>query len=264
MRLRMLSEYMKRDKLKFIRTSGSIIVFLILWQIVFKLKLINPLFFPAPVGTLKEGFAVMVSDSFIRDVLSSFGRIFIGLFLAVGAGIPAGFLIGYYAAVYNYAHWIIDFSRSIPPILVFPLCLLIFGTGNLSRIAVIFFGCVFILMMHTAKGMMNIPVIRIHAAKTIGAKARHIFLNVILYESLPGIFIGIRTSLSMAIIVGLVTEMLVGTRYGLGSRIVYAQTSYATEEMYFIIILVGTMGFLMNHILVLAEKKIIHWNGQKN
>jgi NitT/TauT family transport system permease protein len=81
----------------------------------------------------------------------------------------------------------------------------------------------------------------------------------VIFDALPQIFAGVRVALSMGIIIGIVTEMLVGAQYGLGSRVINAQTSYATPELYFTVILVGLTGFFTNKLLIRLENRIVHW-----
>ncbi|MBF0496820.1 MAG: ABC transporter permease subunit [Deltaproteobacteria bacterium] len=195
----------------------------------------------------------------LLDLACSLYRILLGVVLAFAVGVPVGIFIGYFSRFYDYVESALDFFRSIPPILVFPLSLLIFGIGEESRIAVIFFGCVLTMILNASMGVVNSQKIRVKVAKIMGATWLQILFRVVIYDALPQIFIGIRVALSMGVIVGIVTEMLVGTRHGLGSRVVYAQTAYATPEMYFTIIVVGLLGFLINNLLIVLERKTIHW-----
>ena len=237
----------------------SFLIVLALWEALAASRLINPMFLPTPLETFIEGTRLLMEKKILIDLLCSLSRILTGVFLAALVGIPLGILVGYFGKFYGYVEAALDFFRSIPPILVFPLALLVFGTGEESRIAVIFFGCVLTLILNVSMGVMNSNTIRVKVARLMGAGWHQILLKVVLFDALPQIFIGIRVALSMGIIVGVVTEMLVGTRHGLGSRVVYAQTAYATPEMYFTLILVGLVGFFINNLLIAVEHKVIHW-----
>lgn len=231
----------------------------ILWYITAMLHLVNPMFLPTPYETLSEGVKLIAEKRILLDIMYSFLRISYGLTLSLLVGIPAGLLLGYLERVYKYMECILDFFRSIPPILTYPLALLIFGTGEASRVAVIFFGCVTIMILNSALGVSNSRKMRVNVAKTMGARWYDVFFKVIIFDALPQIFVGIRVSLSMGVIIGIVTEMLVGAKYGLGSRALYAQTAYNTPELYFIIILVGLIGLVINKGLIMVENRIIHW-----
>jgi ABC-type nitrate/sulfonate/bicarbonate transport system permease component len=243
---------MKKGMISFLVIVGS-------WEIVAVSGLINPMFLPTPLETLTEGTSLLLERKILLDLFCSLYRILLGVVLACVVGVPVGILIGYFGRFYGYIESALDFFRSIPPVLVFPISLLAFGIGDESRIAVIFFGCVLTMVLNAAMGVVHSRELRVKVAKIMGATWYQILFRVVVFDALPQIFIGIRVALSMGIIVGIVTEMLVGTRHGLGTRVVYAQTSYATPEMYFTIILVGLLGLSINSLLIILERKAIHW-----
>ncbi len=242
---------------KYIITFSAIVL---LWEGLSWTQLVNPLFLPTPQETLNVGIRLFAEKSIYLDMVYSFIRVVIGVLAALAAGIPMGILLGYFGRIRPYVETALDFFRSIPPILVYPLSMLIFSTGEESRIAVIIFGCMLIIILNTSMGVINGNKTRVRIARIMGASWRQVLCRIVIFDALPQIFIGTRVALSMGVIVGIVTEMLVGAKYGLGSRVVYAQTAYATPEMYLTIILVGLLGLIMNKIMIMAERKIIHWN----
>jgi NitT/TauT family transport system permease protein len=221
--------------------------------------LINPLFLSSPLETAKEGIRLFAEGKIFIDLGYSLCRVLYGFLLAFVIGVPLGLILGYYGKIYSYVESLIDFFRSIPPILIFPLALLIFGIGEKPRIAVIFFGCVLIMVLNSSLGVIYSRKMRVNAAKIMGAQWHQIISRIVIFDALPQIFVGIRVALSMGIIIGIVTEMLVGAQYGLGSRVINAQTAYAVPELYFTVILVGLTGFFTNKLLILLESRIVHW-----
>lgn len=237
----------------------SFTILILVWYAAASLHLVNPMFLPTPYETVTEGARLIAEKKIFIDLAYSFRRILYGAAMALMVGIPAGLVMGYYKTVHQYLETVLDFFRSIPPVLTFPLALLIFGTGEESRISVIFFGCVTIVTLNAANGVGNSPGLRVSVAKIMGARWYQVFFRVVLFDALPQIFTGIRVSLSMGVIIGIVTEMLVGAKYGLGSRAVYAQSAYNTPELFFTIILVGLIGLTINKFLILLENRVIHW-----
>ena len=82
---------------------------------------------------------------------------------------------------------------------------------------------------------------------------------IIFPEALPQIFSGMRIAVSLSLVIVIVTEMFIGTNFGLGVRIINAQLIYKIPEMYSVIFLTGLFGFLMNKTLVSVEKNVVHW-----
>jgi len=234
-------------------------IIILAWQVVSYLQVINPMFLPSPYETLKEGFELIRNKTIILDLLHSMKRAVNGVAIAIVVGIPIGLIIGYYDNVYKYLDFLFDFLRSVPPIITFPLALLIFGVGEASRVAVIVFGCTTIMILNTSVGVHNSSKMRVNVAKIMGARPYQIFFRVIIFDAMPQIFAGIRVVFSLGIIIGIVTEMVVGTTYGLGSRAVYAQISYNTAELYVTIILIGMVGMCLNKSISFIENRLVHW-----
>ena len=241
------------------KTLITFVLLLTLWQIIASLGVINPMFLASPIEMIKSGYIMITQNSILFDFLYSFKRILFGTVLAILVGIPIGLLIGFNKKIYKYFEGILDFFRSIPPVLLFPLFLIVFGTGEEPRVAVVFFGCISIMIFNVSEAAGNISDIRINTAKLMGAKWYQILLRIVLFDSLPQIFVGIRVAISMGVIITIVTEMLVGTKYGLGSEAIYAQMAYNTSQMFFIIFFVGLIGMFTNRFLLTLEKKVVHW-----
>ncbi len=237
----------------------SIVCLILLWQLLTETKWINPMFLAAPIDVIHKGYQLIRESDLFLDILHTLKRIFIGVLSAILLGVPFGLLIGFRKSAYTYFEGVLDFLRSIPPILVFPLALLTFGRGDASRIGVVFFGCSAILTFHTAQAASHVSEVRINSARILGAKGYQILYRIIFFDSLIDIMVGIRVALSMGIIISIVTEMLIGTKYGLGSRVLDAQISYDTPAIYFLVILVGILGMMINKSLQYIESKLIHW-----
>ncbi len=87
--------------------------------------------------------------------------------------------------------------------------------------------------------------------------------KIIFWESLPYLFIGLRNGISTSMIVIVVTEMFIGTMSGIGKKIIDFQIMYEIPSMYVMISIVGTLGYVLNQVLFLAEKRIVHWHEYK-
>lgn len=240
----------------------SLIVFLLVWQICSSLNVISPIFFPSPLEVIKELILGLFKGEIIKDILATLIRMAIGLSLAILIGVPIGLLMGYSKKIYDWLETTIDFLRSIPPPTLFPLFMLFFGIGNLSKIFPVVFACSFYILISTMYGVRNVKKKRIISAKIHNINKFDLFRKIIIPESLPYIFSGLRMAISLSLILVIVFEMFVGTKLGLGQRIIEAQIIYNIAEMYSAIIIAGIIGYLLNKSFVFCEKKIIHWEGK--
>lgn len=232
-----------------------------IWWIVALLNLVNPLFLPSPIEVFKTLGEMIYKNEVTSDIILTIGRTIIGFMISSIIGITIGLLIGISRRVYSYFEFIIDFLRSIPATALFPLFILFFGVGNFAKIMVVVFSCSLIILINTAYGVLNSHKTRRLMVKIYGATRCQIFRKVIFPEALPQIFVGLRTAVSIALILVVVTEMFIGTTVGLGFRIYNAQLVYRTSEMYAIILLTGLVGYFLNKIFAIIEKKLVHWKG---
>lgn len=246
----------------FSRKGLVVLACLVVWYLVSKMQIINPFFFPDPIVTLRRLGTLLGEISIWKDVLSTFRRILISFIIASGAGISLGFILGLSEKMYRNIEPTIEFLRSVTPLSIFPLFLIILGIGDSSKIGVAAWSGALLILFNTTYSMINSRKSRILVAQVMGGGTRDIFRHVIIYESLPQIIVGLRTAMSWIIAVIIATEMFVGTSIGLGHRILDFQIMYDIPAVYASILLCGIMGYIINLIFVMIEKKWVHWKGK--
>ena len=143
-----------------------------------------------------------------------------------------------------------------------PLFLLLFGLGEFSKISVAAFAAWLVIVFNVAYGVMNARQTRILAARSMGASSLRIFKDVIFFETLPQTFVGLRTAVSVALVVIIVAAMFIGAVDGLGHRIIDAQISYQLTDMYGSILVAGALGYGANLLFLVIEKVFVHWSGR--
>ena len=142
--------------------------------------------------------------------------------------------------------------------------MLFFGVGNLSKIALGAWIATLVIIVNTSYGVRHANKSYLKMAKVYNTSKKYIFTSVIFPGALPNIFSGLRIGVSLVLIVVIVTEMFIGSVNGLGHAILNAQFSYEIPLMYALIILTGVVGYLLNRIFLLIEKKTIHWTEHSN
>lgn len=150
--------------------------------------------------------------------------------------------------LYRHIKFLLDFIRSIPAATLFPLFILVFGIGDVSKIAVVFYGSVFIIMMAAIYGGRDHPdrLRRIAAMRSFRASRIAIYRWVIIPDALGNILAGLRIAASVALILVVMTEMFLGGNEGLGKRIYDAYLAYDTPSMYANLVVLGILGYAIN------------------
>ena len=117
------------------------------------------------------------------------------------------------------------------------------------------------VVFNSAYGVMNARKSRILAAKVMGASPFQIFRDVLFFESLPQTMVGLRTGISTSLVVVVVAEMFIGSDQGLGHRIIEGEQVLHITDMYSSIIVAGVIGYLLNMLFMVTDKRLIHWSG---
>jgi NitT/TauT family transport system permease protein len=235
---------------------------LALWLVVTKLRLVSPLLMPAPTAAFARLGDLVWNGSIIPDFIASLFRWVSGYVFGCAAGIPIGLLLGSSSGLYRASFPMIDFFRSLPVTALFPLFLLLFGIGDNSKIAMSFAATVFVVILNSAYGVAQAPKTRVRAAKVFGATPWQSFRWITFFEALPATLMGMRTSLSLALIAVIVSEMFIGAGKGLGQRVYDAYTVNLTVDLYAILLFCGFLGFLVNRLFVAVESRIVFWAGK--
>lgn len=241
--------------------AGPLLLFL-LWQTAVSAKWLNPVLLPSPGETLGYLFSALANGSMNQDIGDTLYRTLMAFVVAAVIGVPLGVMLGSSERLYRSVEFLVDFFRSTPSSALIPLFMLIFGITDANKIAIAAFAAVLVILFNSAYGVMNAKKTRIMAAQVMGVSRWHIFKDILLLESLPQTFVGLRTGVSMALVIVIVAEMFIGSETGLGHRIIDAQQLFNIKDMYASILVTGAFGYLLNLGFLLIEKRCVHWSGK--
>lgn len=238
------------------------VALLAIWSIVHATGLVTAKLLPSPGQTIAAMARDFVEGGLAFDLGQTVLRTVKAFALAIVFGLPLGIVVGSSRRTYRGIEFLIDFFRSTPATALFPLFMIIFGLGDLSKIAVAAFSAFLIVLFNVAYGVMNARPTRILAARVMGASQLRVFCDVTIYESLPQTFVGVRTAVSLALVVIIVAEMFIGSDSGLGKRIIDAQITFDMPALYGTILLTGALGYAFNLTLLAIESRLVHWAGR--
>ncbi|MBI4181893.1 MAG: ABC transporter permease [Candidatus Aenigmarchaeota archaeon] len=239
----------------------GVLALLVAWGLAASAGLVDSFFLPGSLETFQELGDLLAGGEIGDDIALTLGRIAAAFSIAAAIGLPAGLALGMQPSLFERLEFLVDFFRSIPATALFPLFLLVFGISDSSKIAVAAFSSALIILFNTAYGVRHAKKARLQAARLMGANRRQL-TSIIFWESLPQTLVGMRTAVSLSIIVIVVTEMFIGTSAGIGRLIVDFQYVYNVPGMYAAIFLAGVIGYLANLAFALLEKRVVHWAGR--
>jgi NitT/TauT family transport system permease protein len=171
-------------------------------------------------------------------------------------------VVGSSRRVYASVEFLIEFFRALPVTALFPLFLLAFGIEDASKIAMVFTATFFPVLINSAAGCFNSSDVRLRVARVFGASRLQRFRTIVFFEAAPQIMVGLRTALSTSLIVVVLAEMMIGAAGGTGQRLYDAYARNDAVEIFAVIIVLGTIGYLTNGSLFRLERRLVFWAGQ--
>jgi ABC-type nitrate/sulfonate/bicarbonate transport system permease component len=193
------------------------------------------------------------------DLIPSLRRLALGFGAAVLIGATLGFVFGAFPVLRMMFRPVTVFFRSIPPVTLIPIALLLFGISDQQKVFVIAFMCIWPILLNTEDGVAEIDPTARDSARAYGVSGPSYFWNVMLPATLPRIFAGMRTALAFALLLLVIAE-LVGSTEGLGFQVQLAATSYAMANMWAGVLMLGVLGYVLNLLLELTERRTIKWH----
>jgi ABC-type nitrate/sulfonate/bicarbonate transport system permease component len=193
------------------------------------------------------------------DALPSLLRLTAGYFLAVVIAVLVGIPLGLNETARRAAAPIVEFLRAIPPPALLPLAIVVIGVGNSMKIAIIAFVCLWPVLLNTIDGIRGIDPTLNETVRVYGVGGLTRLRLVTLPAAAPQIFAGMRTSLSLALILMVISEMVASTN-GIGFFVLQSQRTFAIPEMWSGILLLGILGYVLNLIFILVERRVLAWH----
>jgi ABC-type nitrate/sulfonate/bicarbonate transport system permease component len=231
----------------------------VLWEVSSRLGFLDPIFVPPFSEVLKTLYEeLFVTHDLLVHMGFSFARAGIGLALAAVVGIAVGIFMGRFRAVENFVDPLISALFPTPKLAIFPLMMVFLGIGDASKVALIFLGCFFPIVISTYTGVKNVDKYFIWNARTKGASHRQVLWTVVFPAAMPFVFAGLRVATSTAFLL-IVASELIAANEGLGYLIIYAQRTFNPTLMFSGVLMVASMGFIVDRLLLALGRWLFAW-----
>lgn len=212
---------------------------------------------PTPLAVL-QAVPQEIHAGLWTDIGMSLMRVGIGFAIALILAVPVGFLMGWYRAAQGLCEPWIQFFRTVPPIALIPMVVIILGIGESAKIFVIWAAAFLTIVISVYQGVKNVDVTLLKAARVLGANDFNLFFDVVIPASFPYILVGIRLGLASAWST-LVAAELIASQHGLGSMIEQAGLYYQVSVIVMGIFIIGIIGFLMDRGVLWMERRLTRW-----
>jgi ABC-type nitrate/sulfonate/bicarbonate transport system permease component len=244
----------------------GIIVLIFLWQTV--TMWVQSFFFPTPIQIVSTAAELwlspdpshlFLSETVFVDVIPSVARLLVGWGIAVVVGVTIGLAINRFQRVAEAVSPSLEFLRALPSPALIPVFLILLGTDSLMRVTVIVLGAVWPILLNSIEGFRTVDRGQIEMARVFKLPAPARLFRIIIPSAAPQIFAGMRVSLSIAIILMVVSE-LVASSSGIGHAIIDAQATFQLPAMWANIVLLAVLGVALNGLFSVLENRVLAWH----
>jgi len=237
---------------------AGLVVPLLGWALLSAFAGVNPVFLPGPDKVLVRIATWAMEDDLLGDAAISTMRVVAGWALSALLAVPLGLLIGSWRAVQALLEPLTDFIRYMPAVAFIPLVMLWVGIDEGAKVAIIFIGTFFQMVLMVAEDVRRVPMAQIEAAQTMGATRREVLEKVILPSAKPALLDTLRITMGWAWTYLVVAE-LVAANSGLGFAILKAQRFLQTDKIFAGILLIGFIGLAIDQLFRLLHRKAFPW-----
>lgn len=244
-----------------IRWLAALAALLVIWELVTRLRLIHPLWLPAPSIVAQKFVDMLVSGVIARQTTSTLGSVLLGLLMGGLPGAVLGLLMGASPRLRAIADPVVAALHALPKIALLPLVIVAFGVGETPRLVISALGAFFPLLINGMAGARNIAPVYFEVARNYQASPARTFARVILPGALPSLITGLRLAANTSLLLSIAAEMVM-PRTGLGVIVWRAWETMRIEELYVGLILAAALGISIATISGFLLRRFAPWHGQ--
>ena len=238
----------------------SLVLVFSVWALLSYSGLVKPSYFlPTPTDVLSAAIRMLQTGELILNAEASIYRVIVGWVAAALLAFPVGILMGSFKIFEALFEPEINFIRYLPVSALIPLLILYIGLGEQEKIAVIFIGTFFPLVLLVADVTSHVAKDLLDSAYTLGASRFRVLILVLVPATLPGVMDALRITLGWAWTYLIVAELIAADR-GLGIMILESQRGLRTDRIYVGLVTIGLLGFFSDYIFKWLHRRLLPWS----
>jgi NitT/TauT family transport system permease protein len=239
---------------------GSVVLLFGIWSLLSYGGFVQPSYFlPTPTEVLTSAARMTADGTLAENAWASISVIVTGWALAALLAVPFGILMGSFKFFEALFEPVVNFVRYLPVSAMIPLLILYIGLGFEEKVAVIFLGTFFQLVLMIADVAAHVPKDLIDSAYTLGTSRLRVVTHVLIPATLPGVMDNLRITIGWAWTYLIVAE-LVAAEKGLGIMILESQRGLRTDRIFVGLVTIGLLGFLSDVIFKWLHRFALPWS----
>lgn len=238
--------------------TGVPIVAFLLWELGSRSGWIDPILFPSPWKIAGTGYTMIVSGDLTPHILASAQVILIGFAFGALGGLGAGIAMGSIRLVRRALEPTLNALYVVPKLAVLPVFFSMFGFGDASKIALVAVTVFFFVWIQAMESVATVPTGYKDAARSMGLWGWGLFGHVVWPHALPQLFVSLRLSMGVAVLVTTAAEFITG-RTGLGFLIFNSRELFLLDRAYVGIVTVAVLGVVLAGAVSVVGRLLTPW-----
>jgi ABC-type nitrate/sulfonate/bicarbonate transport system permease component len=229
----------------------GVLIFLVSWEAF--TVLVKSYFFPSLESIVSQSISKITLEVVSQNLGYTVAKTLISFLIGSVLGLMLGSIVSTNVKLIKYSLFTIDFMRSLPITVLFPIFMIVLGVNETSKVLVTSFGIFWIVLFGTIQSISTIEQVKVKYLRIHGANSWELFRHYIIFVLFQNWITTLKITLNLTLFITVTLEMFIGSEYGIGKAIVDAKNYYEIPVMYFWIIVAGLIGYLLNKLVVLVE-----------
>jgi ABC-type nitrate/sulfonate/bicarbonate transport system permease component len=239
---------------------AGLVAFLCVWQLIPIVGLVDREYLPYVTDVGARLGREVVDLAFWRRVGLTMQAWAIGLAIASGAGLILGTAIGLVPFLRRATHTTVEFLRPIPSVAIVPLAVIIQGINIEAALIIIVYASFWQMFVQVLYGVADVDTVARDTARSFGLTKREWLAMVVFPTALPYVMTGLRLAASVALILSITAEMVIGNT-GIGTLIMQSRSTPGDAAgLYAYVVVAGVLGVIINLVFRFVERRALHWH----
>jgi ABC-type nitrate/sulfonate/bicarbonate transport system permease component len=239
--------------------AAATVLALALWQLAVVSGVVSAAAVAAPTDIARAAGSLVASHAFGAALLETIASWAQGLLVSLLIALPIGLVLGSSDLAYRMSRFTIDFLRTIPPVALIPLVLLVYGATPKMAFVLIVFGSTWPVLLQAMYGVHQVDPAARDVARAYRLRRRDRIRFLIVPSAAPFIATGIRLAATISLLLAIGAELLGGAP-GIGAAITLQEQNGDIPQMWAYIVLSAALGVIVNLTLIGLERRILTWH----
>ncbi|MBP6994594.1 MAG: ABC transporter permease subunit [Phycicoccus sp.] len=237
----------------------GLVTILLVWQIASSTGALSANAVPPPATVLLTFAGLMINTTFWSAVFATMSVAILGIVVVILIAVPMSMAIHRSFAVRESTWFIVEFLKPIPPVALIPLTILLWGPTKSVELFLVVFAALWPMLTQLGYGLREISGTALDVARVYRFTRAQRTVRIVVPSLTPFAMTGLRISVTMALVVAIVTEYIIGIP-GLGAMLSTSQAAGRLDRMYALIVVMGLLGLALNGLLSLANRPLLFWH----